>query len=205
MLDMSLKPGQIISETEVGHFYGASRTPVREAFAALRDHGLIVTYPNRGTYVSRLSKAQVRSAQFAREALEVAVAERLCETGLSGQPARQIEENLHFQRAAAQAGDGKAFHRLDDRFHFILADAVGHERISELLEKEKAFLDRLRILSLQSIAHLHTLHDDHVAIFDAVRLRDLRRAVGAVKLHTRRVLATLDWLVADHADYFEDE
>ena len=67
ILNMQIAPGAMISENEVGQVFGASRTPVREAFAQLRDDGLILTWPSRGNYVSRLSENQIRGAQFLRE------------------------------------------------------------------------------------------------------------------------------------------
>ena len=51
ILSMRLVPGQMISENEIGQMFGASRTPVREAFAQLREESLIVTWPSRGTFV----------------------------------------------------------------------------------------------------------------------------------------------------------
>src|SRR6478609_3261334 len=69
ILSRELFPGQAVSENEIGQSFNSSRTPVREALSRLRDDGLIVTLPSRGTYVSRLSDKNIRSAQFIREAL----------------------------------------------------------------------------------------------------------------------------------------
>ncbi|HCD85383.1 MAG TPA: GntR family transcriptional regulator, partial [Agrobacterium sp.] len=71
ILARQLAPGQAVSENDIGQLFNSSRTPVREALSRLRDDGLIVTLPSRGTYVSKLSEQQIRSAQFIREALEV--------------------------------------------------------------------------------------------------------------------------------------
>ena len=101
IMDTSLHPGRMISENEVGALFGASRTPVREAFTHLREEGLILTRPSRGTYVSRISEQQVRGAQFLREALEVAVVERLCTQSLPDTAAAEITECLARQEAAA--------------------------------------------------------------------------------------------------------
>ena len=93
VLNMQIAPGAMISENEVGQLFGASRTPVREAFAQLRDDGLVVTWPSRGTYVSKLSEHQIRGAQFLREALEVAVVDRLCSEGISDRALAALEDN----------------------------------------------------------------------------------------------------------------
>lgn len=67
ILSRELFPGQAVSENEIGQSFNSSRTPVREALSRLRDDGLIVTLPSRGTYVSRLSdKISAARSSFVR-------------------------------------------------------------------------------------------------------------------------------------------
>jgi DNA-binding GntR family transcriptional regulator len=211
ILEMSLKPGQIISETEIGNLYGASRTPVREAFTWLRDQGLIVTLPSRGNYVSKLSVPEIAGAQFARASLEVAIAERLCEKGLPPETIQEIETNLALQHDLALHHDmegtdnSSAFHTLDDNFHLALADAVGHRRISDIIQREKGYLDRLRFLSLRSKAHMAELATDHSNIFDAIQSGDKTASRRLVRAHLHRVRETLTQFSEENRECFEDE
>lgn len=204
ILEMSLIPGQIISEAEVGHLFGASRTPVRESFSWLRDQGLIVTYPSRGSFVSKLSISHIKSAQFIRESLEISVAEYHCENGLTDDTIDEIADNLAMQKKMTSDGFTGAFHELDDNFHIALADSVAHRGISRIVQREKAVLDRLRMLSLHSPEHIETLIADHYEIFDTIRKRDAASARKAVRTHIRRVLGTLADMVKRHSEYFED-
>jgi len=203
IMDTSLHPGRMISENEVGALFGASRTPVREAFTHLREEGLILTRPSRGTYVSRISEQQVRGAQFLREALEVAVVERLCTQGLPDTAAAEITECLTRQETALHAGDKAAFQMQDDRFHTILADATGYDRAATLLTREKAVLDRLRVLSLNDADQMTMLLAEHRGIFDAVRAGYTGQAMDRMRRHLRRILDTLSTLVDENQDYFE--
>lgn len=205
ILTMRLAPGQMLSENEVGQIFEASRTPVREAFARLRDEGLLETRPSRGTYISLLSADQTRSAQFMREALEIAIAQKLCQTGLPAWAADELARNLDGQRRAAAADDSAAFQHLDDLFHVILADATGFDRLKTVLVREKAVLDRLRVLSLRHTGHMARLLADHVAIVAALTDRDTPVAVAHVQRHLRGVLDILSGLVASNRDYFEKE
>jgi GntR family transcriptional regulator len=53
-----LAPGQVMpSETDLIGMSGAGRQTVRRAIAALREEGLAVTIPKRGTYVTPASRA----------------------------------------------------------------------------------------------------------------------------------------------------
>lgn len=203
ILNTSLAPGSMISENEVGQLFGASRTPVREAFAQLREDGLIVTWPSRGTYVSKLSERQIRSAQFLREALEAAVMERLCDQGLPPEALAALDDNLARQRDAVAADDKPGFQALDDRFHAMLAEATGFERISGLLIREKAALDRLRVLSLNDTEHMSRLLAEHEGILDAVRHGYSGQALDRMRRHLRTVLKTLSGLIEANREFFE--
>ena len=186
ILSRELFPGQAVSENEIGQSFNSSRTPVREALSRLRDDGLIVTLPSRGTYVSRLSEKNIRSAQFIREALEVAAVCRLCQIGLTAEAEQEIEHALNGQRAAMRNGDRKAFRVHDDQFH-----------------SEKAGLDRLRALAITDEAHMARLLSEHEAVYDAIRAGDEARATDNLRKHLRRVLGILSQVFENHQDYFE--
>ena len=203
ILDTSLLPGRMISENEVGLLFGASRTPVREAFTRLREEGLILTRPSRGTYVSKISEQQVRGAQFLREALEVAVVERLCIQGLPEAAARQIDACLECQASALKEGDKQRFQIEDDRFHEILARATGYDRAATLLMREKAVLDRLRVLSLNDVDQMGRLLTDHRGIHEAIAAGYSGQAMDRMRRHLRQILDTLSSLVEANQDYFE--
>src|SRR4051794_15072645 len=55
IVSAELEPGRQISENELAAQLGVSRTPVREAFARLRDDRLVEIVPQLGTFVSRIS------------------------------------------------------------------------------------------------------------------------------------------------------
>lgn len=60
ILDLRLKPGQMISENDVCDRFGVSRTPVREALRLLQEQGFVETVPYRGTYVTLLSLDNIK-------------------------------------------------------------------------------------------------------------------------------------------------
>jgi DNA-binding GntR family transcriptional regulator len=203
ILSRELFPGQAVSENEIGQSFNSSRTPVREALSRLRDDGLIVTLPSRGTYVSKLSEKHIRSAQFIREALEVAAARRLCQTGISAEADQEILHALDGQRAAMALGDKKAFRVHDDQFHSALAAATGLERLENLLIREKAGLDRLRALAITDEAHMARLLTEHEAVYNAIKAREEESAVDYLRQHLRRVLGILSQIFDAHQEYFE--
>ena len=203
ILSMQLPPGQLISEKEVGRMFGASRTPVRAAFAQLREEGLLVTWPSRGTFVTNLSLKEIRSAQFLREGIETTVVKHLCAEGILEQHRAALEQNMVDQKSAAEGGDYASFHLLDDQFHSLLVQATGFARVDAALGREKAVLDRLRSLELATEGAMERLRSDHAMILKAVNAGDTAAAVEALQAHARLALGTLSGLIEKHRGYFD--
>lgn len=203
ILRLDLRPGQALSEGDLAVALGASRTPVRAALQELRDQGLVETRPSRGTFVTPFDADRLRGAQFLREALELATVGKLAQGRLP--EAGVIEENLAAQALAVTAADAARFHVLDDEFHSLLASATGFPRVASVLAREKAQLDRLRMVSLRDKGRLAELLAEHRRIFDAVRARDGTAAIEAMRAHVRSVLGVLDDLARDHAAFFKGE
>lgn len=204
ILSTSLPPGCLVSEQEIGMRFGASRTPVREAFQRLRGEGLIVTRPSRGNFVSHLSEHRIREAQYIREALELANVRRLCEADLSDEATHALQETLAAQERAIAEGDDVRFQEQDDRFHALIARASGYARAESLLVQEKSALDRLRVLSLNEVHHSTRLLGEHRRVLAAILKQDRAEADDAMRDHLRSILAVLSGLINDNREFFED-
>ena len=64
ILTGQLSPGTRLSEQEIADTIGLSRQPVREAFLRLAGEGLLEIRPQRGTFVSKITVAEVLDARF---------------------------------------------------------------------------------------------------------------------------------------------
>ena len=87
LLSRELPPGAVISHRKLAKEIGVSFTPVREAIGQLTNEGLLECHPNRGTYVSELSRQDLAELYDIREAQEChavgKAAGRLAEADLS--------------------------------------------------------------------------------------------------------------------------
>ena len=193
--------GQSLSENEVAGRLGVSRTPVREAFIKLAGMGLIEVFPQRGTFVPKISPRAVRNAQFIRESLEVGMVRAACLHPVPGLVER-LRELIERQRAAAEARDFARFLKHDEAFHFAIARAVGHERAWEIIEDEKAHMDRVRFLSLPGASPMRRLIGQHEAILRGLERADFAAAETAMREHLNEILPTLEKFRAEMPDLF---
>lgn len=201
IVQLHFRPGNPLSEAEIGRQLGVSRQPVREAFIKLAEAGMVEVRPQRGTYVRLISIREVQNARFLREAIEVAIIRkavgRAAPVHLS-----DIEAIVERQRAAAAGGDNAAFLLLDDAFHQTIARSADCEDAWRVLETLKAQMDRVRYLSLPNATPLDTIIEQHQLVLHTLRDRDAAAAEAAMRGHLSEVLTSLPKLAAENPAFF---
>ena len=199
IVQLRLRPGDLLSEAEVARLLGVSRQPVREAFIKLAELGLVEIRPQRGTFVVLISKREVQNARFIREAVEVAVVRKAAEEA-SDDAIAAIRRVLEQQRKANADADNVAFLALDDAFHRGLAQAVDCEDAWRVLESRKAQMDRVRYLSMPEATPLETLIAQH----EAIARHDPEEAETAMRAHLSEITKSLPRLARNYPELFSD-
>jgi GntR family transcriptional repressor for pyruvate dehydrogenase complex len=213
-----IAPGsRLPTEHELVTALGVSRTVVREAVAALRADGLVVTRQGAGAFVaadrSRVpfridpdglsSIADVLHVMELRAAIEIQAAtlaaERITRASLARIEAALEALEAAIRRGAAAVNEDFALHR-------AIALATGNPRFAEFLE----YLGR-HVIPRQSIRvslntpaeqrrYLHRIHREHRLICAAIRARDPVGARRAMRTHLRRSLERYRRLAARQAN-----
>ncbi len=203
IVQLQLRPGNLLSEKDIADQFGVSRQPVREAFIKLADEGLVEIRPQRGTFVVMISRREVENARFIREAIEVAIVRKAAE-GIDRDSLDLIEDSLIAQRRAMERGDTVAFLLQDEVFHRELARSVDCEHAWQVVEKLKSQMDRVRYLSMPLATPIETLITQHMAIFEAVRARRGDQAEEVMRQHLSEILKSLPKIAEEHSDIFVD-
>lgn len=201
IVTMGLKPGDVISESDIAGRYGVSRQPVREAFIRLAQQGLLLIRPKRATVIKKISPDGVRQSRFIRESIEVEIIRRVA--GNPGSDAAKVLADLiDEQETASAADDSRRFHVLDELFHRTLARLAGVEYAWQLIDDHKMQLDRVRYLTL-GVSSSQRAIAEHKVIAEAVGKADPMAAEAAMRDHLGRAEALLTQTIADFPDYFE--
>lgn len=204
-----LEPGaRLPTEQELMAAMGVSRTVVREAVAALRAEGLVVTRQGLGAFVAvDASRVAFRIASESspgsdsigdivrvlelRLAVEVEAAALAAERATAVQ-VRQIQAALKAIDMAIGRGDSAVTE--DFAFHRAIADATGNNHFSEFLD----FLGR-HVIPRQALrasrgtpedqrAYLQRIQKDHARVADAIAARDVPEARRAMRTHLLKSL-----------------
>jgi GntR family transcriptional regulator, transcriptional repressor for pyruvate dehydrogenase complex len=193
-----LRPGtRLPTEQEMMAALGVSRTVVREAVAALRAEGLVMTRQGVGAFVAedalrrpfRIESDGLPSITEVLNVMELRTGVEMEAAGLAAERARPSD--IDAIAAALEAIDrsidrGELAIEEDFAFHRGIAAATGNPQFPRFLE----FLGRI-IIPRQSVrvatpnprAYLETIQKEHRDIFKAIRARDVTGAQDAMRRH----------------------
>lgn len=203
IVQLQLRPGNLLSEAEVAKQLGVSRQPVREAFIKLAEVSLVEVRPQRGTFVVLISRREVENARFIREAIEVAVVRKACQEA-SPDDVAELRDIVKQQRDASAAGDHAHFLRLDETLHMSISKSADCEHAWRVMESLKAQMDRVRYLSIPLATPLDTLIDQHEKIVDAIANRDPDAAQQTMQEHLMEIMHSLPKIAEANPDMFVD-
>ena len=198
IIHLHLKPGQALSESEIGGLLRVSRTPVREAFIRLAEDGLLEIHPQRGSYVSLIDPDRAAEARFLRNVAEKAILREACRA-FPGRALFELNANVEMQKFCRRERNYEKMFQLDNEFHAILFRGCGKERLWRHLKKFDTDLDRLRMLKLSAKHDWGEIIDHHERI---AKLVDSRKA-GPVEALVDRHLdpGHLEKLVEQYKEY----
>jgi GntR family transcriptional repressor for pyruvate dehydrogenase complex len=194
-----LAPGaQLPTEQELIATTGVSRTVVREAIAALRAEGMVVTRQGAGAFVAegsrrpfRIDPADLGSLAEVLAVMELRTGIEVEAAGLAAERARPADLRAI---AAAYEAIGRAIERgesaidQDFAFHRSIAGATGNAQFPRFLEYLGRFIiprQTIRVATgaTERTAYLRTLQSEHLAILKAIRAKSVRKARTAMRSH----------------------
>ena len=207
ILDLRLKPGQMISENDVCDRFGVSRTPVREALRLLQEQGFVETVPYRGTYVTLLSLDNIKQMIYMRVAVETMVLRDFLEVR-TPMVIEDIRHSIAQQRAIIREPgfEPEQFYRMDAQMHSIWFTAVRRQKLWEMLQAQQLHYTRFRMLDFITETDFTRIIGEHKELFGLIEARDERGVEASLKEHLyysmKRMRKSIE---VDYKDYFEEE
>jgi phosphonate utilization transcriptional regulator len=167
-----LAAGAKLNEADVAAQLRVSRGPVREAFRALEQSGLVRTEKNRGVYVRQLSLHEADQIYELRAALDGMVG-RLAAQRIQPPQLQRLRDIIKGMQVAGRARDVEAYFPLNLQFHDLLAEAAGN---AALLDNYRRVVNELALFRHETLArnaeHIAVSTKGHEAIVNAVAKGD---------------------------------
>ena len=171
-----LEPGAKLTEEGIAGNLNVSRGPVREAFRALEQAGLVRTEKNRGVFVRQVSVDDADEIYEVRAGLDELIGRLL---GVRIQPAQltELRELLKKMQKAARAKSVDAYYPLNVKFHDRLAEFTGNRT---LVAHYRRLVNELHLYRRETLARgadsFPISTREHSEIVDALARRDSDRA-----------------------------
>ncbi|WP_345814773.1 phosphonate utilization associated transcriptional regulator [Paraburkholderia sp. PREW-6R] len=184
IVEGELAPGDKLNEADWAARLHVSRGPVREAFRALEQAGLVRTEKNRGVFVRTLSLAEADEIDAVRAVLEEAAC-RMLAVQIDARKLAGLREWLDAMRAASDAADHDAYARARLAFHDALVVAAGNRKLYETYRRLVGEMSLFRRAA--PVAHADAMARSlagHRAMLTALASRDGERAAALMRTHT---------------------
>lgn len=178
-----LEPGAKLNEAELAAAMGISRGPVREAFRALEQAGLVHTEKNRGVFVRQVSLEEANEIYEVRAALEAQIG-RLAATRISAQQLERLRGIVKRMHTVGRSRDPDAYFPLNLEFHETLAEACGNRALATNYRRVVNELNLYRRQAImRNVEIIPVSTKEHEAIVAAVAQGDAALAERLLYAH----------------------
>jgi len=189
-----LSAGDKLNELTFGKLFGVSRAPIREAFRALAEAGLVKLEKNRGVYVREITEPEAHELYQLRATLDE-MAGRLLAPRITAVELAELGEWLARLAQAASQRDMAQYFPLNIGFHDRMVEMTGN---ATLLEFYRKVVDRMHLLRRRNFSVTYgseASQAEHRAILEVLTTGDPVQAGAAMRTHVvngyRRLTAIL--------------
>nr|WP_241198309.1 GntR family transcriptional regulator [Pseudomonas granadensis] len=182
ILDGRLPCGTALRQQDLADLFGVSRMPVREALRQLEAQDLLSVTTHKGAVVAPLIQGDATETYELRILLESEAMRQsipLLTEADHAQAAAYIEE-LEAQHDYTEIG------RLNRLFHMTLYSKAPNKRLLRLVEDGLNEEERFLRFNLESMGLGKLSQDDHRAMLQAVRGRDIKLSIELLEQHLNR-------------------
>lgn len=176
ILTCRLRPNDVIDQNAIMKELGISKTPVREAIAALEQENLVTVFPRRGVVVTGISADDISNISAVRSLLEPYLARLAAATAET----ERLEVFLH---RFGENSDLLETAQADFDFHRYLAEVSNNRYLIHTMDQVLSSNMRLVILAAGIPNRLHASNAEHRQIIQALLERDPDKAEEAMRLH----------------------
>jgi DNA-binding GntR family transcriptional regulator len=177
-----LSAGDKLNELEFARRFGISRAPIREAFRALEEAGLVKLERNRGVYVREIKESETRELYELRATLDEMAGRQLAPI-ISEPELAELNDWLVRLGEAASKGEMARYFSLNLDFHDRMIQMTNN---ATLLEFYRLLIGRMHLMRRTNFSvavGVDSSHAEHREILEALKTRDPIIAGVAMRDH----------------------
>ncbi|HTS22861.1 MAG TPA: phosphonate utilization associated transcriptional regulator [Casimicrobiaceae bacterium] len=179
-----LAAGAKLTEAALAARLGVSRGPVREAFRALEEIGLVRVEKNRGVFVRSISVEEADEIYEVRAILDEWIGRRLAQVATAEQIAAWRIDVERLEKAASR-NDIDGYYHLNLEFHDRLVAACGNAKLSAAYRRLVKELSLFRRQTLARAGTMSVSTREHREIVERIAARNVAAAGRAMLEHVQ--------------------
>lgn len=177
-----LAAGAKLNEAAIAELLGVSRGPVREAFRALEESGLVRLEKNRGVFVRQIAVAEADEIYELRAVLDEWVGRRVTQR-IAPAELRVLRTLVERMDRAAGRNDVDAYHQANVEFHDTLVTLAGNHKLVLTYRRLVNELHLYRRAALAQAGVLPVSAREHHDILDKIAAGQAAAAGRALHEH----------------------
>lgn len=178
-----LVPGMPLRESHLAKQLSVSQVPVREALLQLEHLGLVVRVPDRGTTVTKLTRAQMVQMLDVRRHLEE-YAFQLAAAHIDASVEAELREHLQRMKELVAAKDHFGVAEEDFKFHQTVWRASGNEALENTLTRLCVAVYAFLSMKRHSIGDaMQSAVKGHTQLMEALLTGKASEAKSAIRSH----------------------
>lgn len=203
ILNLSIKPGTLVTEQVICEKYNISRTPSRHVLQRLRDEGLIFSIPYKASYVTLLDLDSIRQLIYMRTAIESRVIKDAILLNHDDLITR-LERSLKKQEELlATDFSPDEFYEMDSEFHenwFIETDKL---IVWQEIQKLLVHYTRFRMLDIVVVKSFYAIFEEHKELVRIIKETRTDDVDDMITKHLNGGIERLsDKISGEYRDYF---
>ena len=203
IMSLAVPPGASLPRALLAERFGVSQQPIREALLKLEEEGLVDTYPQSSTKVSKIDLQSVHESRILRLSVELEVV-RMLATQADTLDLFPVEALIAQQERLLERGDIAAFADADREMHRTMMELAGIPGLWPVIRSRSGHLDRLRNLHLPTPGKAGSVIEEHRRILQAIASGDAARSQDALRAHLSGTIASVEELRTLYPDYLSD-
>ena len=177
-----LKPGTQLKQNEVGKKFECSPGPVREAMRDLESEGLIEHFPNRGVFVTQITKEEYLEMLLPARVVLEKFALKHAAKKFTPEVIETLNEQIEIMRKGAKKKDIDSVNEADMKFHMIVMQTAATQQTFHLW---KSVMSRIRLELYRVGPHpvLTEQAPNHTQLLAAILNGDVKQLYKEIEWH----------------------
>ncbi|MFI3172235.1 MAG: GntR family transcriptional regulator [Eubacteriales bacterium] len=179
-----LSSGDVVSDLELSREFTMSRTPIREAISRLIDAGVLERTSTK-VVVKTITLDDINEILVVKEAIELMSVRLIIEEGgLSKSEEKSLLDLHETLKDDVSQGKFEDNFNTDAAFHSLIVSYSKNSRLLTINKQIDIQVQRLRWITILTPSQFSITLDEHAAIIDAIRSKDLPMAETAISKHS---------------------